>query len=290
MEKSYWNEAGKHQAFCDIALDKAPSFGYTSNIYLNSLIAMSHLYYDAYNNGGCNIEDVYQRDFNTYVKPLFPNFDILDFIYGNEMKMEQTMDRLLEYLQDKPLDYEVYSIWWSYNDKVLTRVEPTDKSGPEFSPVTFGNPETLNRWCAEQIAFCHVKDITDEVTLKNKAIEEASLGKESVLPELCYSVLQTTGQVIALQKGESGYYPTAYGGSNREENQLLVVDLNKKLGLTKAQVMAMEFGSMFGWDKPGANPRVYEKLSLQEKITKAEEKGAGQTNLGTARAPVAQQR
>lgn len=290
MEKSYWNEEGKYQAFCDEALNKAPSFGYTSNIYLNSLIAMSHLYYDVYNNGGGNIEDVYQRDFNKYVKPLFPQFEIQDFINGNEMKIEQTMDRLLEYLQDKPLDYQAYTIWWSYDDKVLTRVEPLDKSGYDLSPLTFGEQERLNRWCAEQVSFCQVKDITENVIKMNKTMEEAARGKESALPELCYSVLQTTGQIIVIQNGESGYSLSAYGGDNREENELLAAALNKKLGLSKEQIMAMEFGCMFGWDKPGANPKVYEKLSLKDKIINAEQKAAGQTALGTAKDAAFQQR
>jgi hypothetical protein len=71
------------------------------------------------------------------------------------------------------------------------------------------------------------------------------------LPELCYSEdLANPGKVILLKRGEEGYYPF--------DSQGYVADLiplyNAKLGVTPAQRMAMELGSLAGFHVPGANP------------------------------------
>ena len=34
---------------------------------------------------------------------------------------------------------------------------------------------------------------------------------------------------------------------------------NEAMGVTKAQEAAMLFGSIYGWDKPGADPKNYDK-------------------------------
>jgi len=76
----------------------------------------------------------------------------------------------------------------------------------------------------------------------------------SKLPEVCYSVREYDQSLILLKRGESGFYSTTYSTNKAEENQMLAYQLNAKLGVTKAQEQAMSFGSMFGWEKPGANP------------------------------------
>lgn len=84
------------------------------------------------------------------------------------------------------------------------------------------------------------------------------------LPHLCFSVLKSTGQLIVLKKGESGYYQSDLSVESREQNEQLADYHNEKLGVTAAQRQAMEVGSMFGWHVPGADPATYEQEEIQE--------------------------
>lgn len=77
--------------------------------------------------------------------------------------------------------------------------------------------------------------------------------KKIELPNICYARNNVSGEVIIIKNGESGYYPLDY-------KELRSVDeLNKGLGVTKAQAEAMSVGSMFGWDVPGADPNNYDE-------------------------------
>lgn len=77
------------------------------------------------------------------------------------------------------------------------------------------------------------------------------------LPPLCFSTLGTTGELICIKRGESGYYPSDWSTSNPAANKELADFNNQKLGVTYAQRMAMECGSMHGWNVPGADPAAY---------------------------------
>lgn len=83
------------------------------------------------------------------------------------------------------------------------------------------------------------------------------------LPELCFSVNKSTGNLICIKKGETGYYPSDWNTNNPEENKRLADYNNERLSVTKAQRLAMESGSMFGWDNPYADPAMYEKVPVQ---------------------------
>ena len=78
------------------------------------------------------------------------------------------------------------------------------------------------------------------------------------LPAHCYSVLNTTGELIILKRGESGYYRCEASTNDKDENIDLADEYNEHLNVTPAQRQAMEIGSMFGWDVPGADPANYE--------------------------------
>lgn len=77
------------------------------------------------------------------------------------------------------------------------------------------------------------------------------------LPERCYIYLCTTNEIGIVVKGESGYYKTDIQGGTAEDLKALVKHYNSGLGVSDMQVRAMVFGSMFGWDVPGANPYAF---------------------------------
>lgn len=78
------------------------------------------------------------------------------------------------------------------------------------------------------------------------------LAKEKKLPEHCYSRLASTGEPILIRYAEKGYYPITLPEGSTVEG------MNESIGVSEAQRMAMEAGSMFGWRVPGADPRNYE--------------------------------
>ena len=79
------------------------------------------------------------------------------------------------------------------------------------------------------------------------------------LPEMCFSTLLTTGDLICIKRGETGYYPSDWDTGDKGQNAELADQLNEELGVTMWQRKAMEVGSMCGWDVPGADPAEYQK-------------------------------
>ena len=77
------------------------------------------------------------------------------------------------------------------------------------------------------------------------------------LPENCFATLPGTGNLIIIKRGEAGYYRSDWDTGDKAQNQEIADFHNRQRGITPAQVEAMEFGSMFGFDLPGANPQVY---------------------------------
>lgn len=78
------------------------------------------------------------------------------------------------------------------------------------------------------------------------------------LPDLCYSVSSTAGDLIVIKFNETGYYPCDYSTPDAEANRRLADELNRRMGVSKAQESAMVHGSVFGWHVPAADPSHYD--------------------------------
>lgn len=81
--------------------------------------------------------------------------------------------------------------------------------------------------------------------------------RRNELPDLCFSRLRNTGEIIIIKQGERGYYRSEWNTSDPAENKRLVDYLNRRSGVNVAQCMAMECGSIAGWSVPGADPQLY---------------------------------
>jgi hypothetical protein len=85
------------------------------------------------------------------------------------------------------------------------------------------------------------------------------LAGQHELPKYCFSILPSSGEMIRIVRGETGYYPCNSAGLSQENIRIKVNDKNQMRGITRAQEEAMLAGSMFGWDAPAANPLRYEQ-------------------------------
>ena len=81
------------------------------------------------------------------------------------------------------------------------------------------------------------------------------------LPEKCYSILETTGEMIVITKGEAGYIQAGENEKNIPCREA-VDEANRTMGVTKQQEAAMVAGSMFGWDTPAADPKNYNEYGV----------------------------
>ena len=104
-----------------------------------------------------------------------------------------------------------------------------------------------------------LKMVHEQSSEKNPSQSNLSEG----LPELCFSTLPGTGELICIKRGEIGYYHSDWNTDDPTHNRELADYNNERLGVTPAQEKAMKTGSMFGWDVPGANPKVYEQNEMK---------------------------
>jgi hypothetical protein len=82
---------------------------------------------------------------------------------------------------------------------------------------------------------------------------------QHALPNYCFSVLPSSGEMIRIQQGESGYHVCNSAEMSPDKVRFKVDDENGLRHITRAQEEAMLAGSMFGWDTPAAKPWNYDK-------------------------------
>lgn len=85
------------------------------------------------------------------------------------------------------------------------------------------------------------------------------LPTEPPMPEMCYSTLPSSGEVIKVFRGEHSYIPLKMPIDSAAARKY-ADDMNRRLGVSKAQEAAMLVGSIFSWSIPGANPKNYDEL------------------------------
>lgn len=78
------------------------------------------------------------------------------------------------------------------------------------------------------------------------------------LPDRCFAILPSSGEVIAIARGEKGYLKTGLSDGSLEKNRRLVAQYNRYNQVTRQQEAAMLGGSMFGWKTPAARTSSYD--------------------------------
>ena len=138
--------------------------------------------------------------------------------------------------------------------------------------ITFSDGEVKDRVC-RYIDDSHVEVGDDlyhicEFAERMEQCGATFIPLRSDLPEVCYSILPSTGDVIIIKHGESGYYRCEYSTEDKAFNREFANSRNAKLGVSKAQVEAMLAGSMYGWDVPAADPKSYDENGTLLRNTK----------------------
>ncbi len=100
--------------------------------------------------------------------------------------------------------------------------------------------------------FYHISEFAEQLERSGSKV----IPMRSTLPWKCFSVTTAADKVILITKGEMGYRTTGAkpeGVTPREG----ATAANEAMGVTKAQEAAMLYGSIYGWDKPAADPDYY---------------------------------
>jgi hypothetical protein len=93
-------------------------------------------------------------------------------------------------------------------------------------------------------------------------------GKKPLLPPMCLTVLQGSGNLVTIQRGVTGFYPSTYESGDAQKNREIADHMNERLKVSKAQEQAMACGSMLGWDVPAADPRRYDENGSPKRAAK----------------------
>ncbi len=130
--------------------------------------------------------------------------------------------------------------------------------------MVFEFTDTLVRYVAESLKPAEQQENKIVITVGGGPPDLSTINERKCkmpyrneLPDTCLSVLPSTGQLIIIKNGESGYYPSEWDTGNREENRKIASSHNARRGISDIQESAMLTGSMFGWDVPGAHPQWY---------------------------------
>lgn len=132
----YMNEKGRYSEFYE-SLDM-PNFGMSDNEKLNVVIAINNIYYDIYNNGGCNLKDM--EESVEAVKNVIP-FN-LKKCRDDRGYLETKLDEMAKKLFEEDLSYTHYNVYTDEKCDICT-LSPKE----DFSRIiVFGSQEALDTW------------------------------------------------------------------------------------------------------------------------------------------------
>ena len=87
------------------------------------------------------------------------------------------------------------------------------------------------------------------------------------LPDACATILPSTGEAIVIHFGVSGYCPVELFEGQTAASY--VEKFNRLNNVDPIQIDAMETGSMFGWEVPGADPDYLRKMYAKKGIVRS---------------------
>ena len=96
--------------------------------------------------------------------------------------------------------------------------------------------------------------------------------KPPLLPQFCYTLMPSSGELIRIERGRKGYEKASYGStSDPAVNRKTADTRNREMGVTRAQEEAMLAGSLFGWHTKAADPRSYDENGQPQRTKKRDE-------------------
>lgn len=168
MEMTYWN--GKETKDSKELSNKMVSIGYTENEVFNAYISLTKIYYDCYNNGGCNLDyddysnqsylyELVERILNADIGIQFGEINLEEDVEelleklltededGDYIHLELLMDLAIKEICKKNTDFKKYSVWQNYDRQLLSYSEKNDKN---WSEVSFGNQNDFESWTSHR--------------------------------------------------------------------------------------------------------------------------------------------
>ena len=94
------------------------------------------------------------------------------------------------------------------------------------------------------------------------------------LPEKCFAILPSSGELIAIERYKPGYQVSPMAHFKGKTPQQTADVLNGDMGVTRAQAAAMLAGVTQGWTSPAADPNRYNERGRPVKPRRHERGGS----------------